>query len=146
MRLVLKLVLPGLSNAEAKSLVMMARPPSWHRVRGGGGEVDSSHSLSAHMGLVQSLLVNGPHPTWQGFTDKLTRLSSAKASHLFMASKVYVAMRFLRSMPPLSFPAPTTALISHFCPTVSHLKSLVDLAVFRLTVRANLLPVPPAPV
>jgi hypothetical protein len=61
--------------AAAKSLVMTARPPSWHRVRGGGGEVDSLQSVLAHMGLVQSLLVNGPHPTWQGFTDKLTRLS-----------------------------------------------------------------------
>lgn len=71
--------------AAAKSLVMMARPPSWHRVRGGGGDGDSLQSQSAHMGLVQFLLVNGPHPTWQGFTDKLTRLSSAKASHLFMA-------------------------------------------------------------
>ena len=68
--------------AAAKSLVMMARPPSWHRVRGGGGEVDSLQSVSAHMGLVQSLLVNGPHPTWQGFPGKA---SSAKASHLFMA-------------------------------------------------------------
>lgn len=57
--------------AAAKSLVMMARPPSWHRVRGGGGKVDSLHSH----GTFSVLLVNGLYLTWQGFTDKLTGLS-----------------------------------------------------------------------
>lgn len=79
MRLVLKLVLPGLSNAEVCGGEVIGDDGKASILAPGAGR---RRRVDSHTGLVQSLLVNGPHPTWQGFPGKA---SSAKASHLFMA-------------------------------------------------------------
>ncbi|XTI86501.1 hypothetical protein V2W45_335717 [Cenococcum geophilum] len=110
MRLVLKLVLLGLSNADVC-----------------GGEVIGDDGKA-------SILASGAGRRRQGRFFALTwDFFGLASSRLFMASQ----RRHLRSnlccgyeipskyAPPF-LPAPTTALISHLCPTVSHLKRLVD--------------------
>lgn len=68
MRLILKLVLPGLSNAEVCGGEVIGKAsilaPGAGRRRRGRFFAESIDSL------VQSLLVNGLHATWQGLVGK----------------------------------------------------------------------------
>lgn len=83
MRLVLKLVLPGLSNAEVCGGEVIGDDGKASILAPGAGRRRRGRFFAESIGsLVQSLLVNGLLPTWQGFTDLQGKASSALRIYL----------------------------------------------------------------